>query len=237
MLTHSTTTTGRLILMVIVIWWDILHGQTVPSGVGEGGAVPIRISRLFDADSAQALNSTLDTLDMHLLQIEIAKAEASVSETSFWMRIIPQVHISASYGMHDIMFVDPTTFSPYFIPKDAYRLSLTMSINDIFNSSKNVQASLDLQRLRTEEIVLKEKQRTAQRRLDQELKELQNEEAFLQVESTHIRELVRFNELRFKEGKIEFDALTRTRLELLGEIRAIERIHSRESLLKLGIFN
>ena len=158
----SISATCMSLFMLIVISWDILHGQirrsslsvvgqTVPAGVREGGTVPIRISRLFDVDSAQAFNPILDSLDRRRLQIEIAKAEVRVTETSFWPRIIPQVHISASFGMHDIMFVEPTTFTTYILPRDAYRLTISLSLNDLFSSSRHTQAVLELEQLRTEE--------------------------------------------------------------------------------------
>ncbi len=243
MRTHSITTLTKLILTVVVIWWDILHGQvhrslrdiggqTVPSGVGEGGTVPIRISPLFDVDSAQALNPTCDSLDIRLLQIEIAKAEARVNESSIWTRIIPQVHISASFGMHDIMFVDPTTFTTYILPRDAYRLSVSLSLNDLFSSTKHTQAILELEQLRAEESRLTIKQLQSHKSLEQQLIALQDQADLLDKELSFIKELLHFNELRFQQGKIEFDALIHSKLELNSAMRSIMHIHQQQVLIR-----
>ena len=228
----SISATCMSLFMLIVISSDILHGQTVPAGVGEGGTVPIRISRLFDVDSAQAFNPILDSLDRRRLQIEIAKAEVRVTETSFWPRIIPQVHISASFGMHDIMFVDPTTFTPYILPRDAYRLTISLSLNDLFSSPRHSQAVLELQRLRTEESRQIIKQRESRKSLEQQMLALQNQLELLQKEMSLIQQLLHFNELRFQQGKIEFDALIRSKLELISATKSIMQLHQQEALIR-----
>ena len=231
----SISATCMSLFMLIVISWDILHGQTVPGGVGEGGTVPIRISPLFDVDSAQAFNPTLDSLDIRLLQIEIAKAEVRVTETSFWPRIIPQVHISASFGMHDIVFVEPTTFTPYILPRDAYRLTISLSLNDVFSSSRHTQAVLELEQLRTEESRLTTKQLQSRKSLEQQLLALRDQADLLEKELSFIKELLRFDELRFQQGKIEFDALIRSKLELSAAIRSLLQIRHDEALIKLKL--
>ena len=231
----SISATCMSLFMLIVISSDILHGQTVPAGVGEGGTVPIRISPLFDVDSTQAFNPTLDSLDIRLLQIEIAKAEVRVTETSFWPRIIPQVHISASFGMHDIMFVEPTTFTPYILPRDAYRLTISLSLNDVFSSSRHTQALLELEQLRTEESRLTTKQLQSRKSLEQQLLALRDQADLLEKELSFIKELLRFDELRFQQGKIEFDALIRSKLELSAAIRSLLQIRHDEALIKLKL--
>jgi len=231
----SISATCMSLFMLIVISWDILHGQTVPAGVGEGGTVPIRISRLFDVDSAQAFNPILDSLDIRLLQIEIAKAEVRVTETSFWPRIIPQVHISASFGMHDIVFVEPTTFTTYILPRDAYRLTISLSLNDVFSSSRHTQAVLELEQLRTEESRLTTKQLQSRKSLEQQLLALRDQADLLEKELSFIKELLRFDELRFQQGKIEFDALIRSKLELSAAIRSLLQIRHDEALIKLKL--
>ena len=231
----SISATCMSLFMLIVISSDILHGQTVPGGVVEGGTVPIRISRLFDVDNAQALNPTLDSLDIRLLQIEIAKAEVRVTETSFWPRIIPQVHISASFGMHDIVFVEPTTFTTYILPRDAYRLTISLSLNDVFSSSRHTQAVLELEQLRTEESRLTTKQLQSRKSLEQQLLALRDQADLLEKELSFIKELLRFDELRFQQGKIEFDALIRSKLELSAAIRSLLQIRHDEALIKLKL--
>ncbi len=232
LLSLSRSATYMTLFLLIVISWDILYGQTVPGGVGEGGTVPIRISPLFEVDSTQSINPMIDTLDIRLLQIEIAKAEVRVNETSFWTRIIPQVHISASFGMHDIMFVDPSTFTPYILPRDAYRLSVSLSLNDLFSSSKHTQALLEFDQLRTEESRLTTKQFQSRKSLEQQLLALQDQMALLDKELGLIKELLHFNELRFQHGKIEFDALIHSKLELISATKTIMQLHQQEALIR-----
>lgn len=220
------------LFLLIVISCDILCGQTVPGGVGEGRTVPIRISRLFNVDSTQALNPILDSLDIRLLQIEIAKAEVRVSETSIWTRIIPQVHISASFGMHDIMFVDPSTFTPYILPRDAYRLSVSLSLNDVFSSSKHIQALLELEQLRAEESRRKVNQLQSRKSLERQLLALHDQAQLQEKELSFIEELLHFNELRFKQGKIEFDVLTHSKLELISGTKSMMQLHQHEALIR-----
>ena len=231
----STSATCISLFMLIVISWDILHGQTVPSGVGEGGTVPIRISRLFEVNNAQAFNPILDSLDIRLLQIEIAKADVRVNETCIWTRIIPQIHISASFGMHDIMFVEPTTFTPYILPRDAYRLTISLSLNDLFSSSRHTQAVLELEQLRTEESRQIIKQLQSRESLEQQLLALRDQAGLLEKELSFIKELLHFNELRFQQGKIDFDALIRSKLELSAAMRSLLQIRHDEALIKLKL--
>jgi hypothetical protein len=231
----STSAIFTTFFMLIVISWDILYGQTGPGGVGEGGTVPIRISPLFDVDNSQALHPILDSLDIRLLQIEIAKTEVRVHETSIWTRIIPQVHISASFGMRDIMFVDPSTFTPYILPRDAYRFSISLSLNDLFNSSNHRQAVLELDRLRTEATRLTMKQLQSRESLEQQLIVLHDQAGVLEKEMSLIQELLHFNELRFQQGKIEFDALVRTKLELISASMSIMQLHQQEALIRQGL--
>jgi hypothetical protein len=224
---------GRTTLfLLIVISWDILYGQTVPGGVGEGGTVPIRISRLFEVDSTHSINPMIDSLDIRLLQIEIAKAEVRVNETDIWTRIIPQIHLSASFGMHDIMFVDPSTFTPYILPRDAYRLSVSVSLNDVLSSSKHSQTLLELEQLRTEETRRTMKQLQSRKSLEQQLLALRDQAALLDKELGLIKELLHFNELRFQQGKIEFDVLTRNKLELISATKSIMQLHQQEALIR-----
>jgi outer membrane protein TolC len=200
--------------------------------VGEGGTVPIRISPLFDIDNSQAFNPIIDSLDIRLLQIQIAKAEIRANETSFWKRLIPQIHISASFGMHDILFVDPTTFTPYILPRDAYRLSVSVSLNDVFSSSKHTQAVLELEQLRTEESRLMTKHLQSRRDLEQQLLDLQDLATWLEKELSFIQQLLHFNELRFQQGKIEFDALIHSKLELISATKSIMQLRQQEALIR-----
>jgi len=235
MLQQSRHITFILVCALTVAWWGILNAQTVPAGSGETGTVPIRMSPWISPYDTLAQNQILDSLDLALLQIEIAQAEETVDATSFWRRIIPQIHFSASFGLNDMMFVDPTTYTPYILPRDAYRLTINLSLNEALSSPRHTQAIFDLQRLRTELSLRTMQHDHSRKSLEQQLVALQDQAALLEKEMSFIQELLHFNELRFQQGKIEFDALTRTKLELSAATRTLLQIHHEEALIKLKL--
>ena len=210
-------------------------GQTVPVGSGETGTAPIRISPWTNTYDTLAQNQILDSLDLALLQIEIAQAEETVGATSFWSRIIPQIHFSASFGLNDMMFVDPTTYTPYILPRDAYRLTINLSLNEVLTSPSHTQATFDLQRLRTELLQRTIQKLHARKSLAEQLTALRDQAAMLEKEMSFIQELLHFNELRFQQGKIEFDALTRTKLELSSATRTLLQLRHEETLIRMKL--
>jgi outer membrane protein TolC len=52
-------------------------------------------------------------------------------------------------------------------------------------------------------------------------------------EMSILQEFLRFNELRFQQGKIEFDTLIRTRLEISAAKRTIQNLRHQITLLEL----
>ena len=180
-------------------------------------------------------SSSIDSLELVLLHFEIAKASEQVRETSFWRRIIPQIHLSASFGMHDLIFIDPGSFTPYILPRDAYRLTISLPLNEAINSSRHTEATLELDRLKAELSLRTTQRQQARRSLERQLQALQAESASLERDMSLIQELLHFNELRFQQGKIEFDALTRTKLELTSAMRTIMHIHQQEALIQLKL--
>jgi outer membrane protein TolC len=224
-----------LFFTLAVPWWGDLNGQTVPAGAGGAGTVPIRICLHTDVDDTLAQNIQLDSLEIEMLRIEIAKAEETVNATSFWRRILPQIHLSASFGMHDIMFIDPTSYTTYLLPRDAYRITISLSLNEVLTSTRHAQACLDLQKLGAEYSLRSIQRINSRKALEEQLLAIQDQSASLENESRIILELLRFNEMRFQQGKIEFDALMRTKLELSAAMRSLLQIHHEESLIKLKL--
>ena len=223
----------KLLLVLVVFLRDILLGQNAPGGAGEGGAKPIRISPLYSIADSLLPPSPVDSLELHLLRIQMTSAEQTISETSIWMRLIPQVHMSTSFGIHDLMFVDPYSSSTYILPRDSYRMTLSLSLNDVLFSPKHAQALNELERLKTEESILCVRQNRSRLKLQQDIDALEMEIAILEKEMNMNKELLRFNELRFQQGKLEFDALTRTRLELLSIEKSLHKTQAQLFNLKL----
>ena len=222
-----------LVCALAVAWWGILNGQTVPVGAGGAGTVSVRMA---SAEDTLAQTHLLDSLEIEMLRLEIEKAEETANKSSFWRRILPQIHVSASFGLRDILFVDPTSYTPYILPKDAYRMTISLSLNDALTSSSHTQATLELERLRTM-LSLRTMQYAHTRYLiEQQLKSSQDDLALLQKEFAIVQDLLRFNQLRFDQGKIEFDALARTKMELLAIQRSIHRLQLQQFEIRLKLY-
>ena len=112
----------------------------------------------------------LDSLRFQAFEIEIEQAQLEVMETDFLHRMIPQMHFSASMGFKDLFFADPSNNVLSVLPKDAYRLSLTLPINEVFGFSKHRWAELKLFRLQLEYARIRQQQREmAKRRMMSEI--------------------------------------------------------------------
>ena len=255
----------RLLLMLAAGWWGILNGQvqrpvptsfvgksgssdvgglvrrsldvggqTVPTGAGGPGTVFPRIQSA-DGDDTPTQHQGLDTLELRILEVEIRKWEAKVEETGFWRRLLPQIHFSASYGMHDLMFIDPASFTSYILPRDAYRLTVSFSLNDVLMSSAHTQAIFELEKLRETLSIRRIQYAQEDRLLNQQLSALHDQLESLEKELAIVQELLRFNQLRFEQGKIEFDALARTKLELQGLQRSIQSVRHQQLKVQLKL--
>lgn len=236
-----------LALLLFFTWWDVLCGQvhrrleeagerTVPVLFPETGTVPTRIIPTDEASrDPQVATLDLDSLELSLLDIEIQKAEERVKETSFWKRIIPQIHASGSFGVREIVFIDPATFTPYILPRDAYRLTISLSLSEVLNFSKHSLTELELGKLSTERTYRTLRKAQLRKSIEQQLTVLQEQLGILREEVGIVQELLRFNQLRFEQGKIEFDTLLRTKLELLNTQKAVQRIQHQQSELRLKL--
>jgi hypothetical protein len=212
---------GSIVTSVILLsslTWIALYGQPVPVFPPEAGTVPI--------------HRIIDSLELYKLEIVIQKGEDQVSQTNFFHRLIPQISISASYGIGNLLFIDPSSTTTYIMPKDAYRLSLSLSLSELLFSSKHSEALLQLTRLTTEYQHMKYLQEATQIALRLELLDIGDKFQSLEKQLSMIQDLIHFNELRFEQGKIEYDALIRTKLELLSLQSDINTLkHQRSQLL------
>ena len=215
---------GSIVTSVILLsslTWFALFGQPVPVFPPEAGTVPIyRI---------------IDSLQLHQLEIDIQKAEEQAGQTNFFHRLIPNISISASYGIGNLLFVDPFSTTTYILPKDAYRLSLNLSLSELFFSSKHSDAILQLSRLQTEYQHMKYLQEATQIALRLELQDIGEKLKSLEKQLSMIEDLIHFNELRFEQGKIEYDALLRTKIELLSLQTNINNLKHQQAQLLLKL--
>ena len=215
---------GSIVTSVILLsslTWNALYGQPVPVFPPETGTVPIyRI---------------IDSLEIHKLEIDIQKADEQATQTNIFHRLIPNISISASYGIGNLLFIDPSSYTTYVLPKDAYRLSFNLSISELFFSSKHSDAILQLSRLQTEYQHMKYLQEATQIALRLELQDIGEKLKSLEKQLSMIEDLIHFNELRFEQGKIEYDALLRTKIELLSLQTNINDLKHQQAQLLLKL--
>lgn len=114
-------------------------------------------------------------------------------------------------------------------------MTISLSLNDVLTSTRHTQAILDLHKLRMELSLRRIQQINSRKSLEEQLLALQDQSASLEKEISFIRELLHFNELRFQQGKIEFDALTRSKLELSAAMRSLLSIRHQETLIRLKL--
>jgi outer membrane protein TolC len=173
------------------------------------------------------VGSPKDSVEREILQLEIARADLEVSSSDLWHRVIPHVSVSASLGVGDLIFIDHSSPSPYVVPKDSYRLNLSLSLSDVLDFSKHSRARLELDIAKARLRRLDADQQAACEMVAKQTESLKSDLALLHEELTLVQRLVRFNELLFEQGKIQFDGLTRSRLQLLSVRKNILQLQRR----------
>jgi hypothetical protein len=157
-----------------------------------------------------------DSVDREILQLEIVRADLEVLSSDLWHRLIPRVSLSASLGVRELLFIDPSAPSPYVLPKDSYRLNLSLSLSDVLDFPKHAKAQLELDIAKARLRKL-DADRAAAREAERKRHEsARGELALFHEELALIERLVRYNELLFEDGKIQFDVLARSRLQMIG---------------------
>jgi hypothetical protein len=159
-----------------------------------------------------------------LLDIEIEKARVQADQTDFWHRLIPEVRFAASIGVRDVVFIDPSAYVPYVWPTDAYRISGSISLSDLFNTNKHTLANLELQKLRARRLLLLERSRKTTTILAAKKRALQSELSLTEEEIGLLRRLAQYTDLLFQQGETKYDALVRSQLQLLNARKTLERL-------------
>jgi Outer membrane efflux protein len=165
-----------------------------------------------------------DSISLAVLDLDIEMARITAAESDLMHRLVPQIHLSSTFGLRDLVFVDPATSAGYVVPRDAYSFTLSLSITEILKSEKHEVALLDLQKLQSERQLQWERIRTDQAQSASRTKDLELERDLSQSELAQVQQLLEFHELLFQQGKIQFDALVRTRIQLLSVRKNLLRL-------------
>lgn len=159
------------------------------------------------------------SLRVRALTHEIEAAEVRVEATSLWKRALPSIHLSASFGMKDALVYDPATSMLY--PRDSYRLTINFPLHELFRSDQHQEAAIRLRRLRDEKAMAEKELAAARQEKLERAARAQREIMVLTAELHLLREIVRFHEALFQQGKVPFDVLARAKLQVLQTERQI----------------
>jgi hypothetical protein len=171
--------------------------------------------------------AVLDSLELSAALLEVERAGIDAYATDLWQRLIPRVTLSASFGVGEVMFRDPSTDAVTILPRDSYRLTFSLGLDQLFSSADHDRA---LVRLRTAELdAVRTRMQIAQRRQTWRENEsaVREELALLAEELGLVRQLVAYHEMLFAEGKTDFDVLARAKLQLLSLSRVIAQVSER----------
>ena len=166
-----------------------------------------------------------DSLRLQASVIEIQQARLQATQSNLWHRLVPEIHISASLGFKDALFLDASNSVLSVLPKDAYRISLSLSVNDIFDFSKNAEAELRLKRTQLDSARMYQQQEESRSKVMRERDAIKGLITLLSEELNMKQEVLKFNELRFQQGKIEYDAFIRSKLDVLNVEKTIYRLN------------
>jgi hypothetical protein len=155
----------------------------------------------------------LDSLYRSLALIEIAKADEAVAASNFWQRLIPHVSVNGGIGMRDLAFTDGT--GSLTLPKDSYRLTVALSLSDLFDGSACARAEIQRAEAETRFLILSRKQSLARLALLRKKDDVAGELAALREELAVRTSLGAFQELLFTQGRIDFRALSEVKIDLI----------------------
>jgi hypothetical protein len=221
--------------IIVSLFSSPLLGQVYPPDSVKWINLPHGVVPVCAPETGTALvYKLLDSLALLQKSLEIKKAEETADQSNVLHRLMPSISISASYGIGNLVFIDPSTTAVYNIPKDSYRLSLSLSLSDIFKSYQHEQALLQVQVLQTEYQHMKYLQQGSQLAVHLELMDVEYKLHTLQKQETMMEDLQHFNELRFEQGKIEYDVLLHSKIEMMNIQSAIHnlKIHQTELQIK-----
>lgn len=163
----------------------------------------------------------IDSTDFKIMETEIRLAELEVRRTGFLNRIVPRIQFSAGMGINEIIFVDPGDFAPYLLPKDSYRLSVSISLNEILDFNSHERAGIRLAQLRLRHEQLKGKMSDLKSVRGERLAET---DSLIRIASDELRlkeDLLNFKTISFRQGKVGYDELASSKLDRIGALRQL----------------
>lgn len=170
-------------------------------------------------DTAADVFIPADSLHLRLLGIVAEKAALQAERTDFWHRLIPKVTVSAIWGTREVLFPDPGT--AYLLPKDSYRLTVSLSVDELLDFATHRSACLEHEKTAAESDEMRERMKLAREGLGATLAELDSLIRISSEETTIRESLFRYAERRFEHGKLAYEEFLRSKLDLLAAQKAL----------------
>jgi outer membrane protein TolC len=168
----------------------------------------------------------LDSLALELQELDMRSAAVEAARTRFWQRLVPRIQFTAAFGVRDLVTSDLMTGAPIVIPRDSYRLTISLSISDLIDGSQHSLAQLKLARLAVErESRIRQfslEKRAARIRVDQLKSDIASQEDELRL----LDRIVSFQEAAFQQGSASFVTVARARIDVLNARRSLVRLRN-----------
>jgi len=152
-----------------------------------------------------------DSAARQIAVLAVAKADAEAAATSFLRRLVPSITIGGTIGLHDLMF--PETGGVVVFPKDSYRITATLSLSGLLDGSKHALALIAREEAEARLALLIRKQESAREALRRKALQVRAELSALEEELVVWRSLAAYQEVLFTQGRVDFRAVARARVD------------------------
>ncbi len=178
---------------------------------------------------APAPSAARDSLERALARLAVARADELVAATAFWHKLVPRVQLGASAGIREVVFHDLT--GALMLPKDSYRLSATLPLDDLLDGSRHALALLEREQACVRMALLVEQQTRAHELIRLKCAQLDRELPVQRERVLLFSSLAEYHEMLFVQGKIEYPVLLRSRHALLTAQKKLDDLeHARIEL-------
>jgi outer membrane protein TolC len=165
--------------------------------------------------SHDAIQEAFDSLSLARLELNIRRAEARVTRTSVWHRLLPHVSFAVAISAgHEVFLNDPLSLPSPPGLRASYRLSLQLPLSALWESEEQDAACTDLKSLHLERdqfLLSLASRRASDRRRDSAL---QAERRLLGEQLKVLEAILRFRQLRFDQGECSFESLVQAEMDV-----------------------
>ncbi len=208
-----------------------IHFYAIPCALTLFAIVPRSISIAQVSASGMNTETSLshiqDSLSLERLELEIAYATERVLETDLLHRLQPKVMLSAGLaGGGDLLAFYPDEQLAPVIVRSSIRLSISLVLSDLFSAADHEKAILDLRKLYLSQAEISVRIDNARNYARDKRQNLLLEHEILREQYRLMKNVHTFKQMQFDRGKIDFDALARSEMDLLSMKIRINRLEA-----------